>query len=781
MADQTPNLLLPYIVAAQAQKHVTHNEALKSLDAIVQLSVLDKDLSTPPASPSNGDRYIVAASPSGAWLGHPTKIAAFQDDSWSLYEPRNGWIAWVSDEELLYAFGGNGWTAVSGGSATVNPTPLVGVNATATTNIRLTVKSDGILLTHDDVTPGSGDVRQAINKFSAEKSASQFYQTGFVGHAETGLCGDNDFHFKVSSDGSSWSDALVLTAATGTPKLPAFTVAALPSAADAGVGAIALVLGETGGAVLAFSDGASWRRVTDRAVVSAPASSALPLIIITGESNAAGFALNAEATAAELAAQVNVKILNNTTLLFEDLDVGTNANIGMGLDNTTHGLEIGIANAEDAGRFGAFDPIYLVKTGQSGSRIADWNVGAPNWTAFLNRLNGAVSALGSQGIYPTPVVFYSQGINDSIAGMAAADWKAATIAHLAKLRAQLGSATRIVMTKLPVGAGGATTITDYNSAMQEIALSDPNTKVIDVADAALRDSAHWNAAGMRVLAERLIDEMMGGGTASAPTSSLPAGTYTGTQNITLNGGGFDVYFTTDGSIPTTGSTKYTAPIAVAVTSTIKAITVRPGYKNSAVASFAYVINAATLAWDPAKKSANITISNGNLDAISAGGVGFNLVLATQGRTTGKYYFEIEVVGYDGANQNFLLMGVGTEPSGSYDTYPGGYASSAGLQFPSTTRVNGFAGGNSTFIGVTLNHVYGIAVDMDAGKIWIAENNNFAPLGNGANPATGVNPLATFTPGPLLYPALGLYSNNPANKGRIRTSLAYSPPAGFSSW
>ena len=50
--DNTPNLQLPYLIAAQAQKHVTHNEALRGLDAIVQLLVLDKDLASPPGSPS---------------------------------------------------------------------------------------------------------------------------------------------------------------------------------------------------------------------------------------------------------------------------------------------------------------------------------------------------------------------------------------------------------------------------------------------------------------------------------------------------------------------------------------------------------------------------------------------------------------------------------------------------------------------------------------------------------------------------------------------------------
>ena len=88
--DASPNLNLPFIMAAQAQKHVTHNEALRALDAIVQLAVSDKDLATPPGSPGDGACYIVAASPTGAWSGQAGKIAAYQDGAWAFYEPARG-------------------------------------------------------------------------------------------------------------------------------------------------------------------------------------------------------------------------------------------------------------------------------------------------------------------------------------------------------------------------------------------------------------------------------------------------------------------------------------------------------------------------------------------------------------------------------------------------------------------------------------------------------------------------------------------------------------------
>lgn len=107
--DETPNLKLPYILAAQAQKHVTHNEAIRALDAIVQIGVLDRDLVAPPPSPSEGDRYIVASGATGDWSGKDDTIAAYQDGTWLFYVPSEGWVAWVADENLLCVWDGAVW------------------------------------------------------------------------------------------------------------------------------------------------------------------------------------------------------------------------------------------------------------------------------------------------------------------------------------------------------------------------------------------------------------------------------------------------------------------------------------------------------------------------------------------------------------------------------------------------------------------------------------------------------------------------------------------------
>ncbi len=208
--DTTPNLSLPYIMAAQAQKHVTHNEAIRALDALVQLTVLDRDLAAPPPSPADGARYIVAASATGAWLGQDGRIAAFQDGAWIFHSPLEGWVAWIADEDKLVAWDGAAWIVAGDGGGSVNPTPLVGVNATADTTNRLAVSSPASLLNHE----GTGH-QLKINKAAAANTASLMFQDGFSGRAEFGLTGDDDFHVKVSADGAIWREALVVNKTSG--------------------------------------------------------------------------------------------------------------------------------------------------------------------------------------------------------------------------------------------------------------------------------------------------------------------------------------------------------------------------------------------------------------------------------------------------------------------------------------------------------------------------------------------------------------------------------------
>lgn len=105
----TTHLELPLLAAAQAQKHVTHNEAVLRLDVTVQLSVKDRDLTAPPGSPSDGDRYIAAPGATGDWAGWDLNVAWYGDGVWTKLVPRAGWIAYVEDEGLVLIHNGTGW------------------------------------------------------------------------------------------------------------------------------------------------------------------------------------------------------------------------------------------------------------------------------------------------------------------------------------------------------------------------------------------------------------------------------------------------------------------------------------------------------------------------------------------------------------------------------------------------------------------------------------------------------------------------------------------------
>ena len=82
--------------------------------------------------------------------------------------------------------------------------------------------------------------------------------------------------------------------------------------------------------------------------------------------------------------------------------------------------------------------------------------------------------------------------------------------------------------------------------------------------------------------------------AAAPTFAPAAGKYTGAQSVTISDAvsGATIYYTTDGTVPTTGSTVYAGPVTVSADQTLKAVAIAQNYTNSAVASAVYLIVAA---------------------------------------------------------------------------------------------------------------------------------------------------------------------------------------------
>ena len=103
---KTPLLGMDYLMPEQAQKHVTINDALRRLDGLVQLSVIDRSRTAPPSDPQNGDRYLIAANATGAWQRHDAKLALYEDTGWAFIAPQAGWSLWDAADEVLLVFDG---------------------------------------------------------------------------------------------------------------------------------------------------------------------------------------------------------------------------------------------------------------------------------------------------------------------------------------------------------------------------------------------------------------------------------------------------------------------------------------------------------------------------------------------------------------------------------------------------------------------------------------------------------------------------------------------------
>ena len=211
MPDISPILSLPYILPAQAQKHVTHNEALRLLDVMVQLAVLNRNLSATPALPAIGDRHIVAAGAVGAWAGQVGKIAVYTITGWQFFAPLQGWRAHVLAEGVTVVYAGLAWGLPSAPTSAA----IFGVNTTADTTNRLAVQSAASLFSN----VGAGH-QVKVNKAAVGDTASLLFQSGFSGRAEMGIAGSDDFSVKVSANGSAFNTAMTVAAASGIVSLP---------------------------------------------------------------------------------------------------------------------------------------------------------------------------------------------------------------------------------------------------------------------------------------------------------------------------------------------------------------------------------------------------------------------------------------------------------------------------------------------------------------------------------------------------------------------------------
>lgn len=275
MSDETPRLKLAQLVSLQELNAITWNEALARLDTLVDLRLNGQAINTPPAAPADGDAYLIGTAPTGAWSGSANQIAACLDGTWRFYAPYDGLKAFVMSTATLIVYQGGTWRALGStdfatksGSETLTNKTLSGstnnfsaipnaalVNAGVTLNGHALALGGSLALTASDVgglaasggaltgglqVPNLGiaaapdatnklaissaavlfnhagaDARLYLNKAATANTASTLYETNYSGRAEVGLCGDDNFHFKVSANAATWYDALTIAAASG--------------------------------------------------------------------------------------------------------------------------------------------------------------------------------------------------------------------------------------------------------------------------------------------------------------------------------------------------------------------------------------------------------------------------------------------------------------------------------------------------------------------------------------------------------------------------------------
>ncbi|WP_242183904.1 DUF2793 domain-containing protein [Sphingomonas sp. CARO-RG-8B-R24-01] len=129
MSDQTTaRLALPFLQSGQAQKELTHNEALALLDIAVQPIVEAVGLSTPPADPIAGQCWIVGANPLGAWGGKADALAGWTDGGWRFVAATEGMSAWNRNDMTVTRYVGGRWEIglVRADQLVIGGVPVVG-------------------------------------------------------------------------------------------------------------------------------------------------------------------------------------------------------------------------------------------------------------------------------------------------------------------------------------------------------------------------------------------------------------------------------------------------------------------------------------------------------------------------------------------------------------------------------------------------------------------------------------------------------------------------------
>ncbi len=223
------------------------------------------------------------------------------------------------------------------------------------------------------------------------------------------------------------------------------------------------------------------------------------LVILWGESNSGGKATNSFASGTELGTRT-LQIFNNYSLRFENLLIGTNnLTLHTGLtDNATHGMEIGLANGYSSNNFSGH-PVYLLKVGQGGSTISEWETTDAYYDTMRTRITLAFNKVVElTGQVPLITVWGSLGINDRIAGTSTGTFKTAFKQFITDIRATIHTLTGQPSSIIPflfTRFDSMSSNLAYETVFGEIDSEVSDCYAVSTSGAALLDSNHWEYSG----------------------------------------------------------------------------------------------------------------------------------------------------------------------------------------------------------------------------------------------------------------------------------------------
>ncbi|WP_127145664.1 DUF2793 domain-containing protein [Pelagibacterium montanilacus] len=200
---ETARLTLPLIAPEQAQKHVTHNEAILVLDGLVHLVLDGIGTPEPPADSAEGAAYFTGEEPTGDWAGHGEMIAIRTQGGWRFASPGEGWSAWDRAEARRLTFLDGQWRIprleVPGLGVGTAPDPV---------NLFAARTPAALFAALESGEGGSGDIRLVLNREGTGHEAGLDFQTGWQTGVQLGQFGSAEFALRVSTDGAPFTTAL---------------------------------------------------------------------------------------------------------------------------------------------------------------------------------------------------------------------------------------------------------------------------------------------------------------------------------------------------------------------------------------------------------------------------------------------------------------------------------------------------------------------------------------------------------------------------------------------